>query len=313
MASAAEETGISEYEQFRLDNIRRNEEMLTSLGISVSLVTSAASGRMAPTAVTRRRRAVPRRGVRVDDGTERRSARNVGKAPNYSDPELREASRSSSEAGSGSAIVGDIKSENNDAGDQGPATKRQKILHSTRHVEPSPAKPVNARSCKALNADREGLRTKHLGEVIPPMGGQVKRAAMEAASAEGSPTFSRMSGIQEWQNAVCLFINVYGDGYKNAFLDKGKEVTWFAQPRQWEGTPVVQRMINSAGGIVTDDDGVTEEVAPTPVLLFARNEGCGCAPTSRILILGTFLTTLNCSRIIPTSCRLDAGMSTAES
>ena len=23
------------------------------------------------------------------------------------------------------------------------------------------------------------------------------------------------AGIQEWENAVCLFINVYGDGYKN--------------------------------------------------------------------------------------------------
>ena len=96
----------------------------------------------------------------------------------------------------------------------------------------------------------------------------------------------------------------------------GAEVTWFAQPRQWEGTPVVQRLINCAGGLVsrhpllllllallswpccfclfsslllllqpsadsvgsgqvTDDDGVTEEVEPTPVLLFARNEGCG--------------------------------------
>ena len=55
MASAAasavvvsDGSGISEYEQFRLDNIRRNEEMLRSLGISVALVTSAASGRMAP-------------------------------------------------------------------------------------------------------------------------------------------------------------------------------------------------------------------------------------------------------------------------
>ena len=59
------------------------------------------------------------------------------------------------------------------------------------------------------------------------------------------------------------------------FLDEGREVTWFAQPRQWEGTPVIQRMINSAGGVVTDDDGVAEEVEATPVLLFARNEGCG--------------------------------------
>jgi hypothetical protein len=243
-AAADDSSGISEYEQFRLDNIRRNEEMLRSLGISVSMVTSAASGRMAPTATTRRRRAVPRRGPRVDDGTERRSARHLGRdAPDYVEPELREGGRRGATAGGG-ATGGDDDGEA--AAAPAPATKRQKILHANRSEEPPP-KPVNARSCKNLNADIDGLRAKYLGEIIPPMGGQVKRAAMEAASAEGPPSFSRMSGIQEWENAICLFINVYGDGYKNAFLDKGKEVTWFAQPRQWEGTPVIQRMINCAG------------------------------------------------------------------
>jgi hypothetical protein len=29
-----------------------------------------------------------------------------------------------------------------------------------------------------------------------------------------------------------LFVNVYGDGYKNSFVGGGVEVTWFAQPRQ---------------------------------------------------------------------------------
>ena len=93
------------------------------------------------------------------------------------------------------------------------------------------------------------LETNFLGQIIPPLGGQVKRAAMEECAPNFSPTFSRMSGIQEWKNAVCLFINVYGDGYKNVFLEQGRFVTWFAQSRQWEGTPVVQRMINCAGGI----------------------------------------------------------------
>ena len=52
-------------------------------------------------------------------------------------------------------------------------------------------------------------------------------------------------------------------------------MTWFAQPRQWEGTPVIQRLINCAGGEVLDDDGVVEEVMPTPVLLMCRCEGQG--------------------------------------
>ena len=164
---------------------------------------------------------MPRRGPRVDDGSERRSARNVDKkAPDYSEPPLEEAPRGSVPGGSGGRRAAAAAETSDDP----PATKRQKILHANRKAELAPAKPVNARSCKVLNVDLEGLAIKLLGEVIPPMGGQVKRAAMEAASAEGPPSFSRMSGIQEWQNAVCLFINVYGDGYKNVFLDQGKEV-----------------------------------------------------------------------------------------
>ena len=78
------------------------------------------------------------------------------------------------------------------------APKRRKIVHNMTEQD----RPENTRSCKNLSVDLDGLREKHLGKIIPPLGGQVKRAAMEAASADGSPTFSRMSGIQEWNNAV---------------------------------------------------------------------------------------------------------------
>eukprot|EP01048_Picozoa_sp_COSAG05_P027061 COSAG05_NODE_7707_length_777_cov_1.730088_2_plen_70_part_01 len=53
------DAGLSEYEQLRLANIRRNEEQLRSLGIDVGGLTQQALGRMAPTAATRRRRARP--------------------------------------------------------------------------------------------------------------------------------------------------------------------------------------------------------------------------------------------------------------
>ena len=133
------------------------------------------------------------------------------------------------------------------------------------------AKPSNPRSCKNLKVDLDHLNTHFLGQIIPPLGGQVKRAVMEEASATCSPKFSRMSGIQEWRNAICLFVNVYGDCYKNVFLDGGRAITWFAQSRQWEGTPVVQRLINCEGGKNLDG----KVVRRTPVLLFCRNLGCG--------------------------------------
>ena len=218
VAEGDAEAGLSEYERFRLANIRRNEAMLRTLGINVSGVTSLAAGSMAPTAATRRRRAVPRKGPRVDDGTERRSARFQGRdAPDYSEPELREGG-----GARGGGAAASAEEEGGAAAAPAPATKRQKILHASRQEKASSSpKPVAPRSCKNLRADLDGLHTTHLGAIIPPLGGQVKRAAMEAASAEGPPSFSRMSGIQEWRNAVALFINVYGDGYKNAFLSDG--------------------------------------------------------------------------------------------
>ena len=83
-----------------------------------------------------------------------------------------------------------------------------------------------------------------------------------------------MSGIQAFANCVCLFVNVYGEGYKNAFLNNGNEITWFAQPRQTVESPVIERLIRSEGGDFedTDENGnlATVTVAPLPVMLFCR-------------------------------------------
>ena len=126
--------------------------------------------------------------------------------------------------------------------------------------------------------DLKHLTTSFLGKIIPPLGGQVKRAAMMECAPSSSPTFSRMSGIQEWKNAICLFVNVYGEGYKNVFLEGGRFITWFAQNRQWEGTPVVQRLINCAGGKNSSGTNVKQ----TPILLFCRNKGQGYVYCGRL-------------------------------
>ena len=52
------------------------------------------------------------------------------------------------------------------------------------------------------------LERSWVGKVVVPKGGQVKRAVMELANATESPVrFSIQSGIQEWRNAVLLFVN----------------------------------------------------------------------------------------------------------
>ena len=61
-----------------------------------------------------------------------------------------------------------------------------------------------------------------LGHKVTARTTQIKASVMQAASLDGTmPTFSRMSGIQEWDNAVMLFVNVYGGEYKNVFLHGG--------------------------------------------------------------------------------------------
>lgn len=138
-----------------------------------------------------------------------------------------------------------------------PAPKR------VRRQSSAPPPPPRPDSCRNLDVDLTLLTIG--GEIQPINATQFKRGVMEAASRV-PPTFSRMSGIQEWHNCIYLFVNVYGDGYKNVLLKEGQEITWFAQPRHWEGTPVVQRLINSQGGLL--EDGTHLE--PTPVALFCR-------------------------------------------
>lgn len=226
---------LSAYEQLRIENIKRNEEELRRLGLHLSVLTTLATGKQAPTEETIRRRAVPPR--------TRWSSRLQGQiSPNY-----RETSSPHSEP------VQELK------------TRKRKEGSTKATVS------ANPKSCKNLNVAVQHLYDTWLGKIIPPQGGQVKKAAMDEATANGTPTFSRMSGIQEFKDGVCLFINVFGEGYKNVFLDSGCRVTWFAQSQQWEGSPVIQRMINSSGGVNADGT----EVSATPVLLFARSEGQG--------------------------------------
>jgi hypothetical protein len=101
----------------------------------------------------------------------------------------------------------------------------------------------------------------YLGRPVPiALGGpgnQAKRAVMLEACANRAvrPTFSRMSGIQQWANAVFLFVNVGGaSGFDNVFLDGGRRVTWFAQATQTEVSPVILRLIHHASGYAYDGD-----------------------------------------------------------
>jgi len=116
-------------------------------------------------------------------------------------------------------------------------------------------------SCRVMDVDIKALREKYLGKPC----GRLKREVMGICCGELSRhiRFSKYSGIAEWKNATVLFVNIYGDSYKNVFLHKGEQITWFAQARQTEETPMIAKLIPTEGG---------SEGSEIPVLLFCRPE-----------------------------------------
>lgn len=290
---------LSKYEQRRIRNIQRNAEKLIALGLDPAGLTTIAIGpkkRLDPEVARKRR---PKR-KRVSAPPERVSERIQGieAKPNYAELDVREPAAPRSRP-RGLPPRRAARAKPNYAED---AIERAPPPLAPRAAT---AADLNPRSIRNLDVALDALYTTHLGEVMLPA---YKRTVMHNASADGMmPRFSRMSGIQEWSNAVMLFVNVFvgsGDCYKNVFLDGGRQITWFAQNRQWEGTPVVQRLIHSSshaakgeagsdgeegGGpapssaaAAADDAAEEEEEEETPVLLFCREEKQGYVYCGRL-------------------------------
>ena len=114
-----------------------------------------------------------------------------------------------------------------------------------------PAAPVSANSLRSLDAKMSQCAANHLGRPISDGTGAFKAAVVHEISPITNPKFSKMSGIQEWRNVVTLFVNVgdkHGNSYDNVFTHCGGRITWFAQPRQGEDTPVIQRIARTKDG-----------------------------------------------------------------
>ena len=114
-----------------------------------------------------------------------------------------------------------------------------------------PAAPLSANSLRSLDAEMSKCSRNHLGRPISDGTGGFKAAVVHEISPIANPKFSKMSGIQEWRNVVTLFVNVgdkHGNSYDNVFTHCGGRITWFAQPRQGEDTPVIQRIVKTKDG-----------------------------------------------------------------
>lgn len=241
------------YERLRSERIKRNNEELGRLGIGALVPAELRHAtKKTPARLPRRERPPPL-------APERASARlrNVPAPPplELPDEEAEETEGAHKRRrGNVSATAGDGVAVFSTAAPSGAAL---------------PGAPAKAGSCRALNASVEAMQ-QQLGRLVLPSDGTgaMKAAALQALhGARRQISFNKYSGIQEWVNAVALFVNVKGcrDKYDNAFLDGGRRMTWFAQPTQTEATPVIQRLLASRGA--------TSVNSLTDVVLFAREEG----------------------------------------
>jgi hypothetical protein len=126
---------------------------------------------------------------------------------------------------------------------------------SSSGLAPNSARVVHLNVAKLIvstnNNDHDGL----LGRVMAKTG---KAFVMEESvrlaaenynisfnSANGI-SFNKYSGVQEWANAVFLWINLGAPKCDviNEFLDEGRRVTWFGGSRMHEKTPAIQRLMH---------------------------------------------------------------------
>jgi hypothetical protein len=140
-----------------------------------------------------------------------------------------------------------------------------------------------------MRAQVADMQASWLGKQILPQDGSGAMKAAAMARLRGSstpPRFNKYSGIQEFSDAVALFVNVRGKAgalYPNVFA--GRTMSWFASSSQNEQTPVVARLLACTAAAGS---------AATPVVLFCREEGAGYIYCGR----------LRCERYFPSSAPL---------
>lgn len=144
----------------------------------------------------------------------------------------------------------------------------------------------------------------YLGSFIPISNSQVKGSVMQllAGNSNTAVKFNKMSGIQEWFNCICLFVNIFGDSYLNLWNEqdyymeeygqtkKYVQFQWFAQPTQNENSPVIKRLLQHKNcdnkAILVHPDNETNEINPViteigqkrKIKTEEREENISCSP-----------------------------------
>lgn len=124
--------------------------------------------------------------------------------------------------------------------------------------------------------DNNGL----LGKIMEHTGKEfiINESFSLAASAEDQLrlsntmlSFNKYCGVQEWKNAIFLWVNLGTGDSPNEFLEDASRVTWFGGSRMHDDSPVVHKLINygkeASGSSVTKDE---DEKKVSDIVLWCR-------------------------------------------
>lgn len=70
-------------------------------------------------------------------------------------------------------------------------------------------------------------------------------SSMEDQQSGTRLSFNKYCGVQEWNNAVFLWVNLGSkdNTVVNDFLDDGKQITWFGGSRMYDDSPVIHKLL----------------------------------------------------------------------
>jgi len=117
-----------------------------------------------------------------------------------------------------------------------------------------PSSEPAANSVRSISLDTSKLVLKFLGKPLETFGKDfvIQNTFREAAYPEDMQrlqgasrlSFNKYSGVQEWKNAIYLWINIGGQkSVVNDFSQNGSRVSWYGGSKMREDSPVIQRLI----------------------------------------------------------------------
>jgi len=232
---------LTSYEKLRIENIKRNEEFLSKVGLSPNVNVKTINRN------NTKRNKIERV---IEEPT--RKSRRIEALPVIS-YDMKIIDKLSS--------LEDKNDNSNNNNNEYDVDGIKDIVKRSKSSGPRP--PPSSDMSRAINAQLSDILSINLGHHVKDYG---KGAVMAICNNGKIPRFSKYSGVVEWKNAIFLWVNLGYDKsqYPNTFSEKGKYITWFGGSKMHEDSEVIKRLIKLGESTYKGDENI---------ILFVRKEG----------------------------------------